>query len=121
MIGSSDELIEKILDADLVLGGLDRFYGQVDWGGLPRPLVEGSMTRFATEIAPAVRTALASRSGARRCGTGTEPAMAEMPGEEHDERGRFRGVLAGGVWLTRILRKERVPRPVASTTASVNT
>ena len=60
MIGSSDELTEKILDADRVLGGLDRFYGQVDWGGLPRPLVEASITRFATEIAPAVRTASAS-------------------------------------------------------------
>jgi alkanesulfonate monooxygenase SsuD/methylene tetrahydromethanopterin reductase-like flavin-dependent oxidoreductase (luciferase family) len=60
MIGSSDELIAKILDADRVLGGLDRFYGQVDWGGLPRPLVEASITRLATEIAPAVRTALAS-------------------------------------------------------------
>jgi alkanesulfonate monooxygenase SsuD/methylene tetrahydromethanopterin reductase-like flavin-dependent oxidoreductase (luciferase family) len=60
MIGSSDELIAKILEADQVLGGLDRFYGQVDWGGLPRPLVEASITRLATEIAPAVRTALAS-------------------------------------------------------------
>ncbi len=60
MIGSSDELIDKIRDADRVLGGLDRFYGQVDWGGLPRPLVAASITRFATEIAPAVRTTLAS-------------------------------------------------------------
>jgi alkanesulfonate monooxygenase SsuD/methylene tetrahydromethanopterin reductase-like flavin-dependent oxidoreductase (luciferase family) len=58
MIGSSDELIQKIIEADRTLGGLARFYGQVDWGGLPRPLVEASMTRFATEIAPAVRTAL---------------------------------------------------------------
>jgi hypothetical protein len=53
-------LIDKILDADRVLGGLDRVYGQVDWGGLPRPLVEASITRLATEIAPAVRTTLAS-------------------------------------------------------------
>ena len=82
MIGSSDELIEKILDADRILGGLDRFYGQVDWGGLPRPLVEASITRFATEIAPAVRTALASRSGARRFSMDTEPAMAG------DDKGR---------------------------------
>lgn len=58
MIGSSDELIEKIIDADRVLGGIDRFFGQVDWGGLPRPLVEASMTRLATKIAPAVRSAL---------------------------------------------------------------
>jgi hypothetical protein len=60
MIGSCDELIEKMLEADRVLGGIDRFYGQVDWGGLPRPLVEASITRLATEIAPAVRAALAS-------------------------------------------------------------
>jgi alkanesulfonate monooxygenase SsuD/methylene tetrahydromethanopterin reductase-like flavin-dependent oxidoreductase (luciferase family) len=76
MIGSSDELIGKILDTDRILGGLDRFYGQVDWGGLPRPLVEASITRLATEIAPdrdarAVRTA-----GARRFSTEPEPAMA---------------------------------------------
>jgi alkanesulfonate monooxygenase SsuD/methylene tetrahydromethanopterin reductase-like flavin-dependent oxidoreductase (luciferase family) len=62
MIGSSDELVEKILEANQVLGGIDRFYGQIDWGGLPRPLVEASIARFANEIAPAVRVALASRS-----------------------------------------------------------
>ena len=56
MIGSSDELIETILDADRMLGGLDRFSGQADWGGLPRLLVEASITRFAAEIAPAIRT-----------------------------------------------------------------
>lgn len=55
MIGSSEELIEKILEANRILGGIDRFYGQVDWGGLPRSLVEASITRLATEIAPAVR------------------------------------------------------------------
>ncbi len=68
MIGSSDELIDKIHEADRVLGGLDRFYGQVDWGGLPRPLVEASITRLATEVAPAVRASLASRSGAGQIG-----------------------------------------------------
>jgi alkanesulfonate monooxygenase SsuD/methylene tetrahydromethanopterin reductase-like flavin-dependent oxidoreductase (luciferase family) len=56
MIGSSEELIEKILEAHRLLG-VDRFFGQVDWGGLPRPLVEESITRFAQEIAPAVRAA----------------------------------------------------------------
>ncbi|HEX8600593.1 MAG TPA: LLM class flavin-dependent oxidoreductase [Chloroflexia bacterium] len=58
MIGSSDELIEKILNAHRLLG-IDRFFGQVDWGGLPRAMVEESITRFATEIAPAVRLATA--------------------------------------------------------------
>jgi alkanesulfonate monooxygenase SsuD/methylene tetrahydromethanopterin reductase-like flavin-dependent oxidoreductase (luciferase family) len=56
MIGSSAQLIEKILDAHQVLG-LDRFFGQIDWGGLPRTLVEDSINRYATEIAPAVRAA----------------------------------------------------------------
>jgi alkanesulfonate monooxygenase SsuD/methylene tetrahydromethanopterin reductase-like flavin-dependent oxidoreductase (luciferase family) len=58
MIGSSEELIEKILDARDVLG-IDRVFGQVDWGGLPPALVEESIARFATEIAPAIRAAVA--------------------------------------------------------------
>jgi hypothetical protein len=56
MIGSSEEVAEKILDAHRILG-LDRVFGQVDWGGLPRELVEASITRFATQVAPAVRAA----------------------------------------------------------------
>jgi alkanesulfonate monooxygenase SsuD/methylene tetrahydromethanopterin reductase-like flavin-dependent oxidoreductase (luciferase family) len=59
MVGSSEELIEKILDAHKVLG-VDRFFGQIDWGGLPRRLVEESIYRYATEIAPAVREATAT-------------------------------------------------------------
>ena len=54
MIGSSEQITEKILDAQEALG-IDRFYGQVDWGGLPRAMVEDSIHRFASEIAPAVR------------------------------------------------------------------
>jgi hypothetical protein len=57
MIGSSAQLIEKILDAHQVLG-LDRFFGQIDWGGLPATMVEESVNRYATEIAPAVRAVL---------------------------------------------------------------
>jgi len=56
MIGSSEQLIEKILDAHRVLG-LDRFLGQIDWGGLPRGAVSDSISRCAEEIAPAVRAA----------------------------------------------------------------
>jgi hypothetical protein len=51
------ELIEKILDAYHVLG-IDRFFGQLDRGGLPRPLVEQSLHRYAEGIAPAVRAAV---------------------------------------------------------------
>jgi alkanesulfonate monooxygenase SsuD/methylene tetrahydromethanopterin reductase-like flavin-dependent oxidoreductase (luciferase family) len=56
MVGSSEQITEKILDAYKLLC-IDRFYGQFDWGGLPRPLVEDSVHRFATEIAHAVRAA----------------------------------------------------------------
>ena len=61
MIGSSDQLVEKILDAHQVLG-LDRFFGQIDWGGLPKTLVEDSINRYATEIGPAVRAAVTTRA-----------------------------------------------------------
>ena len=57
MVGSTDELVDKIVDAHLLLG-VDRFIGQVDGGGLPSGLVEESVTRYATEIAPAVRQAV---------------------------------------------------------------
>jgi alkanesulfonate monooxygenase SsuD/methylene tetrahydromethanopterin reductase-like flavin-dependent oxidoreductase (luciferase family) len=56
MIGSVPELIIKLVEAREVLG-VDRVYGQADWGGLPRGMVEDSISRFATEIAPVVRTA----------------------------------------------------------------
>jgi alkanesulfonate monooxygenase SsuD/methylene tetrahydromethanopterin reductase-like flavin-dependent oxidoreductase (luciferase family) len=56
MIGSTEQLIDKLLDAHRMLG-LDRIYGQIDWGGLPRQLVEESIARYATDIAPALREA----------------------------------------------------------------
>jgi alkanesulfonate monooxygenase SsuD/methylene tetrahydromethanopterin reductase-like flavin-dependent oxidoreductase (luciferase family) len=62
MVGSSYELIEKILDAYQALG-IDRFFGQVDWGGIPEGLVAASIERFATEIAPAVRSMVGSLEG----------------------------------------------------------
>jgi len=58
MIGAAEEITTKILDAHATLGGIDRFYGQVDWGGLPRELVQASISLLASEIAPAVRAAL---------------------------------------------------------------
>jgi alkanesulfonate monooxygenase SsuD/methylene tetrahydromethanopterin reductase-like flavin-dependent oxidoreductase (luciferase family) len=54
MIGSASEITDKLLDAINSLG-LDRVYAQVDWGGLPRGLVEESIARYASEIAPALR------------------------------------------------------------------
>jgi alkanesulfonate monooxygenase SsuD/methylene tetrahydromethanopterin reductase-like flavin-dependent oxidoreductase (luciferase family) len=58
MIGSVEQLIEKILDAHETLG-LDRFLGQIDWGGLPRAAVTNSIHRYAEEITPAIRAATA--------------------------------------------------------------
>jgi alkanesulfonate monooxygenase SsuD/methylene tetrahydromethanopterin reductase-like flavin-dependent oxidoreductase (luciferase family) len=56
MIGSAGEITDKLLDAVKALS-LDRIYAQIDWGGLPAGLVEESIARYATEIAPALRAA----------------------------------------------------------------
>jgi hypothetical protein len=61
MIGFGEEITEKILDTHELLS-IDRFYGQFDWGGLPRTLVEDSLHRYATEIAPTVRDATKTAS-----------------------------------------------------------
>ena len=52
--GSSNQLIEKILDAQQALG-IDRFLAQIDWCGLPKAAAEDSLNRYATEIASAIR------------------------------------------------------------------
>jgi alkanesulfonate monooxygenase SsuD/methylene tetrahydromethanopterin reductase-like flavin-dependent oxidoreductase (luciferase family) len=54
MVGSSDELIEKLVEAATKLG-LDRIYAQIDWGGLPSDLVKESIALYAGEIATALR------------------------------------------------------------------
>jgi len=54
MIGTSEQLTEKILDAQAELG-ITRFIGQFDWGGLAPARVHESIERLATEIAPTVR------------------------------------------------------------------
>jgi alkanesulfonate monooxygenase SsuD/methylene tetrahydromethanopterin reductase-like flavin-dependent oxidoreductase (luciferase family) len=56
MVGTPEQLTEKILEAHAALG-LDRFIGQFDWGGLPAARVHESIERLATEVAPAVRAA----------------------------------------------------------------
>lgn len=57
MIGTSDQLVEKILKMHESLN-CDRILGQVDWGGLPRDRVIACIDRFGTEVAPQVRVAL---------------------------------------------------------------
>ena len=54
MIGTSEQLTERILDAQAELG-VTRFIGQFDWGGLAPARVHESIERLATEIAPTVR------------------------------------------------------------------
>jgi len=56
MIGSAAEVTDKLVDARQSLG-LDRILAQADWGGLPPALVQDSIARFATQIAPALRSA----------------------------------------------------------------
>jgi alkanesulfonate monooxygenase SsuD/methylene tetrahydromethanopterin reductase-like flavin-dependent oxidoreductase (luciferase family) len=55
MVGSPQEIVDKIMRQRAVLGGLDRFMGQIDLGGLSRHDVLASLERFATEVAPVLR------------------------------------------------------------------
>src|SRR4051812_14828966 len=57
MIGTPEQLTEKILDAQAQLG-ITRFIGQFDGGGPPAARVHESIARLATETAPAVRAAV---------------------------------------------------------------
>jgi alkanesulfonate monooxygenase SsuD/methylene tetrahydromethanopterin reductase-like flavin-dependent oxidoreductase (luciferase family) len=59
MIGTTEQLTEKILDAQAELG-ITRLIGQFDWGGLPAARVHESIARLAVEIAPAVRAAVST-------------------------------------------------------------
>jgi hypothetical protein len=56
MAGSPAEVTDKLLGVRKTLG-LDRIFAQVNWGGLPAALVEETIARYATEIAPALRSA----------------------------------------------------------------
>ncbi|MDX6257429.1 MAG: hypothetical protein QOJ11_3763 [Frankiales bacterium] len=61
MIGDSLHVTEKLLDLYDELH-FDRVQALVDWGGLPRGLVEESVERLGTEIAPALRQRAAAVS-----------------------------------------------------------
>lgn len=58
MLGGPEQVAAKILDLRDLLG-IDRFLGQIDFGGMPREMVEESLERFAREVAPVVRAATA--------------------------------------------------------------
>ncbi|MFE9453984.1 LLM class flavin-dependent oxidoreductase [Streptomyces sp. NPDC006739] len=55
--GSPQEVIDKIL-TEHELFGLNRFLGQVDFGGMPTSMVHASIELLATEVAPAIRKEL---------------------------------------------------------------
>ncbi|MFD5517346.1 LLM class flavin-dependent oxidoreductase [Streptomyces sp. NPDC127066] len=54
MTGSPQEVIEKILTERELLG-VDRFMGQIDFGGMPHHMVNDSIELLATEVAPVIR------------------------------------------------------------------
>jgi alkanesulfonate monooxygenase SsuD/methylene tetrahydromethanopterin reductase-like flavin-dependent oxidoreductase (luciferase family) len=95
MIGSTEQLIEKILDAHEALG-LDRFLGQIDWGGLPSAAVTESIHRYAEDIAPAVRahTASAHPDPSPASSAPGQPARAGHDGNGRvDDRGHALGSI----------------------------
>ncbi|WP_406340515.1 hypothetical protein [Streptomyces sp. NBC_01578] len=57
MAGSPQEVIDKILTERELLG-IDRFIGQVDFGGMPAAMVNRSIELLAPEVAPAIRKEL---------------------------------------------------------------
>ncbi|WP_406434308.1 LLM class flavin-dependent oxidoreductase [Streptomyces sp. NBC_01589] len=64
MTGSPQEIIDKIL-AERELLGIDRFMGQIDFGGMPPGMVNDSIELLATEVAPVIRKETAPCTGAR--------------------------------------------------------
>jgi hypothetical protein len=62
VVGSPQEIIDKILAERDVLC-IDRYMGQVDFGGIPAGMVHDSIELLATEIASAIRRELAPPAG----------------------------------------------------------
>lgn len=58
-IGTADQVIEKMINLVEVVG-ITRIQALVDWGGLPRGLVEDSVEMLGRDIAPAIRSAVPS-------------------------------------------------------------
>jgi alkanesulfonate monooxygenase SsuD/methylene tetrahydromethanopterin reductase-like flavin-dependent oxidoreductase (luciferase family) len=54
MVGSPQEIIDRILDHHQLLG-IDRFLAQIEVGGMPESMVNESLELYATEVAPVVR------------------------------------------------------------------
>jgi probable LLM family oxidoreductase len=63
LVGSPGEVVEKILYEHELFGN-ERFMAQISVGTLPHDKVMGAIELFGTEVAPAVRKALAPRPAA---------------------------------------------------------
>ena len=72
MVGSPQQVVEKIL-AEHELFGHDRFLAQVSIGALPHARAMRAIELFGSEVAPAVRRALAGGDG-RSAGNGPDGA-----------------------------------------------
>ena len=69
-VGSPEDVVNKILFQHEVFGH-DRFLLQITVGAMPHDKVMRSIELFATEVAPAVKSALAAAASdttERRCG-----------------------------------------------------
>jgi alkanesulfonate monooxygenase SsuD/methylene tetrahydromethanopterin reductase-like flavin-dependent oxidoreductase (luciferase family) len=89
LVGSPQQVVEKIL-AEHELFGHDRFLGQISIGALPHARAMHAIELFGSEVAPAVREALATgddrEGGARGGGASTDPATGASTGPG-DNRG----------------------------------
>jgi probable LLM family oxidoreductase len=59
LIGSPDEVAEKLVRHSEALGGVSRFTFQMNAGSLPQPKFMKAIEMLGTRVAPSVRTALA--------------------------------------------------------------
>ncbi len=90
LVGSPQQVVEKIL-AEHELFGHDRFLGQISIGALPHARAMRATELFGSEVAPAVRAALAGRDGGSTgedrhgdggASTGTATGASMRPGAE---------------------------------------
>jgi alkanesulfonate monooxygenase SsuD/methylene tetrahydromethanopterin reductase-like flavin-dependent oxidoreductase (luciferase family) len=54
MVGSPQQIIDGVLHHHELLG-TDRYLAQIEVGGMPQGMVDGSLELYATEVAPVLR------------------------------------------------------------------
>ncbi|MDQ1579314.1 MAG: hypothetical protein QOD05_89 [Microbacteriaceae bacterium] len=67
MVGSPQQIIDGILHHHELLG-TDRYLAQIEVGGIPEGLVNGSLELYATEVAPVIRRETAARHSLAEAG-----------------------------------------------------